>query len=231
MISKLPRWVWAGAFVLAFCAGMINVIAILGFVHKGLSHVTGNCSLWSIAVVDGDWKNIFQISLIVASFFGGAVLGGVLIGDARLRMGRRYGVALAIESALLLASTYGFVKGFIYGECFASMAAGLQNAMASTYSEAIVRTTHLTGILTDLGSLTGNWMRGLHADAKRIRLLSVIFFSFLLGGIFAVICYHRMDAYSMLIPAGIIGSSAVGYELFRRELSKRHPHSHPHHPA
>lgn len=221
MIAKLPKWVWAGAALLAFCAGMINVIAISGFVHKGISHVTGNCSLLSIAALEKDWKCFLQTFLIVASFFLGSLLSGMIVGDAHLRMGRRYGAALAIESALLLVSTYGFSKGFMYGEYFASMAAGLQNAMASTYSGTIIRTTHLTGILTDLGALMGNKLRGLNVDKKRIYLLSVIFFSFLSGGFVGAFCYQPFGTLAMLIPAVIIGASAIGYEIFRRILSKK----------
>ncbi len=221
MIAKLPRWIWLGAAVLAFCAGMINVIAILGFVHKGITHVTGNCSLLSIAVFEGDRQSVLQAFLVVASFFFGSVLAGMIVGNGHLKMGRRYGFALAVECALLLASTYGFVRGSMFGEYFASMSAGLQNAMASTYSGAVVRTTHLTGILTDLGTLMGNRLRGNKADRKQVNLLVVIFSSFLSGGLLGTFCYHRLGAFAMLVPAVIIGVSAIGYELFRRRISQR----------
>jgi len=220
MISKLPGWVWVGAAILAFSAGMINVIAILGFVHKGITHVTGNSSLLSIAILEGDSKNIAQLFSIIGSFFAGSIFAGIIIGDARLRMGRRYGFALAIESILLLVSTYGFTRGLIYGEYFASAAAGLQNAMASTYSEAIVRTTHMTGILTDIGALIGNKIRRIKIDEKRIRLLSIIFFSFLSGGLLGAFCYRRLGALAMLVPTAIIGASSIGYEIFRRKVAK-----------
>jgi uncharacterized membrane protein YoaK (UPF0700 family) len=157
-----------------------------------------------------------QIFGIIASFFAGSVLAGFLIGDGRLRMGRRYGFALAIESVLLLFSTYGFVRGWLAGEYFASMAAGLQNAMASTYSEAIIRTTHMTGVLTDIGSLVGNKIRGIQVDDRRIKLLLIIFFSFWLGGVSGAVCYQHLNAWAMLVPAVIIGLSSVGYEIFRQ---------------
>ena len=221
MIAKLPKWVWVGAVVLAFSAGTINVIAILGFAHKGITHVTGNCSLLSIAMLAGDWKNIRQIFLIIISFFFGAILAGVIVRDGHLRMGRRYGFALATESVLLVVSTYGFVRGFTYGEYFASMAAGLQNAMASTYSDAIVRTTHLTGILSDIGALIGNRIRGGAVDNKRIYMLAIIFFSFISGGLFGAFYYYRMGALAMIIPAAIIGASAIFYEILRRKISRK----------
>lgn len=221
MIAKLPRWVWAGAAVLAFNAGMINAVAILGFVHKGITHVTGNYSLLSIALMEGDRGGVTQLFFIVASFFLGSVLSGVLLGDAHLRMGRRYGLVMALESVLLVISTYGSLKGSIHGEYFVSMAAGLQNAMASTYSEAIVRTTHLTGILTDLGALAGNKLRGMRVDAKRARLLSVILGAFALGGFFGVAAHRYLGPWAMLGPAVLMGLSAAGYELFRSQHTRQ----------
>lgn len=220
MISKLPKWVWVGAAILSMCAGMINVIAILGFVHQGITHVTGTSSLLSIALLEKNWQDITQVFAVIASFFMGSVLAGTLIGDAHLRMGRRYGVALAIESGLLLISTYGFSKGLIYGEYFASMAAGLQNAMASTYSGAIVRTTHMTGILTDLGALFGNKIRGIKADGKRIKLLLIIFISFIAGGVVGAFSHHLLNTLAMLVPAVIIGVSSICYEIFRRKIKR-----------
>ena len=221
MIAKLPRWVWAGAAVLAFNGGMINAVAILGFVHKGITHVTGNCSLLSIALMEGDRGGVAQLFFIVVSFFLGSVLSGVLLGDAHLRMGRRYGLVMALESVLLVISTYGSLKGSVHGEYFVSMAAGLQNAMASTYSGAIVRTTHLTGILTDLGALAGNRLRGLRVDVKRAWLLSVILGSFIAGGLFGVASYHHLGPWAMLGPAVLMALSAAGYELFRKQRTRQ----------
>jgi uncharacterized membrane protein YoaK (UPF0700 family) len=43
---------------------------------------------------------------------------------------------------------------------WASAACGLQNAMVSTYSGAIIRTTHITGTVTDLGAMIGQYLRG-----------------------------------------------------------------------
>ena len=50
MISKLPRWVWTGAWVLAFIAGVVNVVGLLGFEHQAITHLTGNTSLFAEAL-------------------------------------------------------------------------------------------------------------------------------------------------------------------------------------
>lgn len=220
MISKLPRWIWVGAGILAFSAGMLDVVAIVGFAHQAVTHATGNASLLSIAVAAGDAKALAQTFLILASFFFGAVLGGVIIRDAHLRMGRRYGFALAVESALLLGAACGFWRGLLYGELLAAMAAGLQNSIASTYSGTIIRTTHMTGVLTDLGTLVGHKLHGIPVNNKQIYLLATIFASFLSGALFGAFFSPRLGALAMLLPAAVIGASAVGYELFRGHVAR-----------
>jgi uncharacterized membrane protein YoaK (UPF0700 family) len=217
MISKLPRWVWGGAAVLAFSAGLINVIAFLGFAHQAATHVTGLFSHLSIALFHRDSEQIALTFFVILSFFSGAVLSGLLIRDAHLQMGRRYGFALAVECALLLAATYGFQRSSVWGEYFASMAAGLQNALVSTYSGAIVRTTHLTGILTDLGVLIGHGLQGLPFEAKRIKLLFIIITAFLSGGIAGSFLFKHYDYLAMLAPAILIGCSSLGYSFIHRQ--------------
>ncbi|MCV5232039.1 DUF1275 domain-containing protein, partial [Escherichia coli] len=85
---------------------------------------------------------------------------GFFIESSALKLGRRYGVALCIEGRLLLLSLGFLVQGDLYGQYLASAACGLQNAMITTFSGAVVRTTHMTGIITDLGIMIGESLRG-----------------------------------------------------------------------
>ncbi len=218
MISKLQKWVWLGAAALSFSSGMVNVIALSGFAHKAATHMTGIASSFSIALAKNDMPVIQETFLILLAFFAGAFISGIIIRDGHLKMGRRYGVALAVESGFLFLAAYYFANDSILGEYFACAAAGLQNALASTYSGTIVRTTHLTGILTDLGALAGNKVHGIPVDSKRFNLLSIILVSFIAGGFIGSLLYFRWNAWAMLVPAMFIAASAVGYEFFRRRL-------------
>ena len=55
MISQLPRWVWSGAWLLAFIGGMVNVVGLLGFEHQAVTYLTGTTSMLSaaLAALDG----------------------------------------------------------------------------------------------------------------------------------------------------------------------------------
>lgn len=47
-----------------------------------------------------------------------------------------------------------------YAHTHTAMALGIQNAMTTKLSGAVIRTTHLTGLTTDLGILTAHWLQG-----------------------------------------------------------------------
>lgn len=214
MLSRLPKWSWAGFGLLAFIAGMINVVALTGFSHQAATHVTGLFSQLAIHLYDHDLNAALNFSGIILAFFLGAFLCGLVIRDTQFQIGRRYGYALGIESLLLFLSAWSFTHGFSIGMPLASVAAGLQNALVSHFSGAVVRTTHMTGILTDLGVLMGNRVMGRGEPGKRARIFVLPMVSFLLGG-FAGIFGFRLWGYQVMYAAAIlVAFLAAGYQIF-----------------
>ena len=167
MMTKLPRWVEAGGFALAAVAGTANAVGLLGFRHQAVSHVTGTSTFLAVAAVDGDGAALGHLLLVLLSFVLGAVGGGAVVGDEQLRVSRRYATALLLEAALLLAAAAALAGGADAGHLLASAACGLQNALVSTYSGAVVRTAHVSGLLTDLGAMLGHRFRGRPLDRPR----------------------------------------------------------------
>ena len=219
MISKLPRWVWAGAWVLAFDAGIVNVVGLLGFEHQAITHLTGSTSLLAIKVAAFDVTAILHFAAILGSFVAGTVLSGFIIKDAALQLGRRYGIALLLESILLCAAVPLLQRHYLSGLYCAACACGLQNAMMSTYSGTVIRTTHVSGMFTDLGIFLGHALRGLPVDWKRIRLCLLIISGFLTGGVIGALAYRAVNAAALFIPAAITVVMAVTYGFYQRRNS------------
>jgi len=215
MITRLPTWVWLGAATLALVAGMVNVVGYLGFEHQAITHLTGTTSLLGAALAHGDTRASLHLLLIVVAFVGGAVLSGAIIQDSTLRLGRRYGVALAIEAALLVAAVPLFERQQIAGAALAAMACGLQNAMTATYSGALVRTSHLTGMFTDLGVFLGHRLRGLPAEPRRLWLCLSIIGGFLLGGVVGAVLFPHLSYRTLYVPAALTGTAGVAYVAYR----------------
>ena len=220
MIRRLPAWVWFGGVLLSFTAGMINSMALLSFANQAVTHVTGSISLASAAMVQQDWVYVRHLSLVVFFFFLGAILSGLITQGNKLRMGRRYGVALLIESALLLVAMTLFMHSSFWGQMVASLACGLQNAMVTTFSGAIIRTTHLTGLITDLGAKIGHWLRGGTMDKRRLLLYLLLLGGFTSGGLAGAYLFGIMGYSTLLVPAALTGVSGISYMLYAMKLRR-----------
>ncbi len=214
MISKLPRWVWAGAWALAFVAGIVNIVGLLGFEHQAVTHLTGTTSMLAAALASLDGAAALHFALIIGSFLAGTVLSGFLIQDSVLQLGRRYGWALLLESVLLCVAVLLLQRKSILGIYSASCACGLQNAMVSTYSGAVVRTTHLSGMFTDLGIFLGHSLRGLPVDMRRMRLCFLIISGFLCGGIAGAAAFHHFSYAALFIPAALTAITSLAYGIY-----------------
>ncbi|MCD9028389.1 DUF1275 domain-containing protein [Luteimonas sp. BDR2-5] len=215
MTERLPGWVWTGAVTLACIAGMVNVVGYLGFEHQAVSHLTGTTSLLGAALVEGDWRSVRHLWALLIAFSFGAMLSGLIIQDSTLRLGRRYGVALALEAVLLAAAVPLFIAQQLNGALLAAMACGLQNAMVTTYSGAIVRTTHLSGMFTDLGIGLGHLIRGMPLPMRRLTLSGLIISGFLAGGILGAWLFRQIGYHALLIPAALTGITGLGYTVYR----------------
>lgn len=219
MLSSLPKWVEYGAFLLAMVAGFVNAIALLGFEHQAVSHVSGTATLVGSQIVN-DTGELLRLVGILLSFLLGSAISGFMLTSSSLKLGRFYDVLLILEACLLLVSMYFLMHGNDIGPFFASTACGLQNALATTYSGAVVRTTHLTGIFTDLGIMLGGAFRGKQVDKRKAWLLVTIVTGFISGGSFGTLVFDSYRFKALAIPATLCFLLAIVYRVYRRRLIK-----------
>ena len=145
-------------YLLAFIAGAVNAGGFLA-VQKYTSHMTGIVSSMADFIALGQ----FQFALVgfasLVFFAGGAAITAVLINYARRhKMTSEYAAPLLVEAALLMAFGLLGARGvqtdgtviilIVLLLCFIM---GLQNAVITKVSGAVIRTTHVTGIVTDIG--------------------------------------------------------------------------------
>jgi uncharacterized membrane protein YoaK (UPF0700 family) len=219
---QLPRWVWVGAGSLAFVAGIVNVVGYLGFEHQAITHLTGTTSLLGAALVRGDARAIGGLLGVVLAFVAGAMASGLIIQDSTVQLGRRYGVVLSIEALLLVLAVPLFERRMIAGALLAAAACGLQNAMASTYSGSLIRTSHVTGLFTDLGIALGHALRGMPIARRRLALCALVICGFLTGGIAGAWLYSFFGYRTLYFPAALTGGVGLAYTVYRqRELWNR----------
>jgi len=215
-LRQLPRWAWFGTGVLAFIAGLVNAAGYLGFRHESISNMTGNTSLLGIALGKADGGEISHWALAIGAFVLGTMLSGMIVQQSTLKLGRRYGLALTLESLLLFTAIPFLDAANATGLYLASIAMGLQNGMVSAYSGAVIRTTHVTGIFTDLGISLGHLLRGLPVDMLRVCVCIVVATTFMSGSATGALLFERMQEHALLIPAVLTGACGLGYGVYRQ---------------
>lgn len=227
---KTPAWISLGGAGLAAVAGYVNAVGFIGAQQHGLTHVTGQVTKVGIELSKADLGATFRAAMLVVWFFAGAVLSGAIIRRAELsERGRRYGVAMGFESALLAMATLLLWRNEPRGDNLVAMAAGLQNAMATSYSGAVVRTTHMTGIVTDLGIHVGHALRGHKPEWAKMSLLLVLFGGFVTGGVVGAWVYPHLGALSLLPAAAGTALASAGYFWMTHHAPDPHRHGAQHH--
>ncbi|WP_396589131.1 YoaK family protein [Bermanella sp. R86510] len=211
MIKQLPRWVEHGAFLLSLLAGLINAIGFLGFEHQAITHVSGLATQFSLSLAS--YSPSINLLLILLSFLLGAIISGLLIKHTYFEQHQNYSIPLIIEAILLTMAMFALLQHWDIGYYLASMACGLQNAMVTTFSGAIVRTTHLTGIMTDLGIMLGHALRGKPLDQRKLRVFILIIMGFLSGGVLGVFAFNNMGLWSFAIAILLAASMAIAYHF------------------
>lgn len=216
VLRQLPRWAWIGGGALAFVAGLINAAGYMGFRHQSISNLTGSTTLLGTALGLGDGGETLHWALSIAAFVLGAVLSGMIVQKSTLKLGRPYGIALMLESALLFIAVPLLDRQWSGGLWLASMACGLQNGMVSAYSGMVFRTTHVSGMFTDLGIYLGHRLRGLEVDALRVRLCLLVISAFMLGGAVGAVLFAHLRERTLLIPAVLTGLCGALYSFYRQ---------------
>lgn len=204
------------ACLLALVAGVLNSV---GFVAVAFytSHMTGVTALIADQLVLGDWYVVAIGVLSVTSFIAGAMTCAIVFNWGRRRgLRSRYANVLLIEGGLMLA--FGLLAEeltfdgrellFVPVLCFTM---GLQNAVITKISGARIRTTHVTGMVTDigieLGKLTYHNRRPdtdpVRGDRHQIALHGSLIGLFLVGGVIGAVGYLAIG-FAVLVPGALL---------------------------
>lgn len=187
--NKLFCWIT----ILAFLGGGLNAFAVLNFSFTS-SHMTGSITKISVDLINKDITESIVLLSIVFSFFLGAIISGILIGNGReFELRKRYGevfIIIGIILKILADNIYGTQK-FL---CIITFFLGLQNGLFIRYKGMVIRTTHMTGTITDLGVEIGHLIRGNKEIIWKIKYYATNVLSFFLGGVIVGIGYEKLDS-------------------------------------
>lgn len=174
--------------LLALLAGALNTAGFLQY-GQTLSHMTGNLTKLGLAMTGGTREPAMWFFLFLACFMLGAMLSGLAFPKLIRGQWRRCGLVLLTGGGLLLLPEMLNLSALVCTLCLA-LALGAQNGLVLRYRGMLMRTTHVTGHLTDAGAALGRLVvsKGLKREDWReflIHLLCLVFF--LLGALLAAL--------------------------------------------
>ncbi|MCH7343799.1 DUF1275 domain-containing protein [Pelomonas sp. CA6] len=205
--------------LLAFVAGAINAGGFLA-VQQYTSHVTGMLSALADNLALGQLALVFDGLVAVLSFLSGAMACAVLVNYARRRrLSSEYALPLLAEALLILC--FGLLGSQLtqfeallvpFTVILLCFIMGLQNAVVTKLSNAVIRTTHMTGIVTDLGIELGKLlyvndrrveMAPVRADRDRLAVLASLLLSFVMGGVVGAFGF-KWVGYAFTVPIALL---------------------------
>jgi len=200
------------AALLSTVAGTVNIVGVLAF-GTLTTNVTGHFAFLSEDLYLNRYSLAMVSMLYVGSFFVGAFLASTCMELTSKNTDHfSYMVPLSIEILLLgtVALSDFMVQQFpVWLSCILLLAMGLQNALVTRISGSVVRTTHLTGLFTDLGiELSQLIFYKDRNDRNRLRhsimLRGIIVTGFFLGGLVGAFLFGWLGRKTLLLPVFIL---------------------------
>ncbi len=190
--------------ILTLLAGAINAVSIFGYKDVSgttVSHVTGLISNMAAGVSKGDLNAVWAFLRVILLFFAGAIVSGIVTGERAFYLHKRYGIIILCVGGLLIIPYFLEAN---YSILILAFAMGLQNGMVVAFKGVVVRMTHMTGNITDLGVYIGYKIRG---NKNELPITGIIPFlaivSFILGGIAGILLYGLINNVIFFIISGI----------------------------
>lgn len=218
------------ASLLSFVAGIVNVAGFLA-VQRLTTNVTGHFAFFVDEIFKLNFWQGFIYFLYIFFFFLGSFASNLLVEIVSKTSDRFIYIIPTIIESLILFFLAVFGQFLIaqnpnFLACSLLFAMGLQNSLVTTISNATVRTTHLTGLFTDLGIELSQLFFYKQDDQKaklyssiKLRLTIIVFF--FIGGLLGGILYAPLRLYVLAIAATVLIVGII-YDDLKLKLIRHH---------
>jgi len=209
----------------AFTAGMVNVASLILF-FSFTSNVTGHYAILAEEVASGKWFQVLVVISWIMLYMIGAFTSNFIIIHGRHRFSMlSHSLPLLIELTILLS--VGFYGRNFYEETLIEteiltaillFSMGVQNGLTASISNFAVKTTHLTGLTTDLGIhlslISKKKYRSNKGIKQKLKLMFAFSSSYLSGGILAgsITIYFQFTVFYFI---SLIIVFILIYEIFK----------------
>lgn len=205
------------AVFFAFVAGIVNVF---GLIELGTftTNITGHVGEFALSLELLKWAAVYKITLWIASFGFGSFTSSLIVSFFEERNPKlSYSLPIIIEITFLLwCFSINNISGQQQNQTLILLfAMGVQNGIVSVVSGKVVRTTHLTGMVTDVGIGLGKLFlkKGNLVFVKRSLIINLsVITMFISGGLLSALLTLKFQENVLLIPIILLVSILI-YDL------------------
>ncbi|WP_405217834.1 YoaK family protein [Agrococcus sp. Ld7] len=205
------------ATLLAFTAGILNSVGFMAIAIY-TSHMTGLTAILADSLAVGAFDVAVLSAVGIGAFVVGAAACAMLFNWARRRgLRSRYALVLLLEAVLALLIGLLAQELTTEGRTWALIAVlgftmGMQNAIITKISNAQIRTTHVTGMVTDIGIELGKLVyprraddpEPVRADLGKLGLHTLLVGAFFVGGLTGALSYMVLGFVTVVPTACIL---------------------------
>ncbi len=205
--------------ILTCLAGAVNAISIFGYNGTTVSHLTGLVSKVAINITEGSFEGVWEVLRVILLFLLGAITSGFITGERAFYLHKRYGFIIMAVGVLLIIPYFLPIK---YSILVFAFVMGLQNGMVVSFKGIVVRMTHMSGNITDLGVYIGYKLRGNKNEKYITGLIPfVAIISFIIGGILGVLLYGSIHNIIFFIMSSIYIILGAVYFILRYKCNDK----------
>jgi uncharacterized membrane protein YoaK (UPF0700 family) len=233
--SQTQRWrhTVGIATLLAVAAGTVNACGFLAF-GKLVANVTGHATSLGLSISGAPGTSAVVVGIWLLAFLAGAMVAGLLMRPLQRRGWTFvYAPPMALELVLLFTSMF-LADWALRNDAWKPwtvalllFAMGVQNATVTMASGAVVRTTHLTGMLTDIGLNVARLLSGIEGQERRkasysLGLHTAIVAGFIGGAATGTFIWESFGFYTINLAVFAV-TTAMAYDLLlhHREVIER----------
>ena len=190
--------------LLAANSGFLNGLALSGLLaerQQAVAAVTGAYTTSAIAAAEGKVGFLLLQFKVIAAYFGGSLWNG-LMNPNGIEWSKKPN-ALAVAALLVFVGALDYVATERFFVLLA-IALGLQNSWTSMLIKGnVLRTAHISGMTSDMGTILGQVLRGNTVDAWKFSIFARLAASFWTGGFLSILASKKYTEISFLGSVGI----------------------------
>jgi len=214
-----------GGGLLAFNGGYMNATTTGGFRSLSTVPMTGTAISVAMRLAEGDFNAMSTSLGILVCCMTGAAVSGYLVPNRTFYLGSPYGRIFKFGTLVLIGAALVdlFYPVSIISYLMVAFVAGLQNGMTSRYSGNILRTTHISGSVTDMGLIIGRIFHGEKTNRWKIIINVVLVTSFFIGVCVASYTQDLLLDYQLFVNVVLFGLIGLCFTVFVKQEKEYRP--------